>query len=205
LLAPAARPVECDTPLRGCLILSIFALSRAASLRKNVLVCRVENALRAFSTRHTKTSERRRREHAIMMAIKHARSEKMSMRIGLLEDDPELCAMLNEMLEAGGHTVSAYLDGSEILAAFHLEEQTAQPSPFDILLVDLILSGDIDGEQVIHQVRMRYPDLPIVIISAVSSSHLETVTKRYPGIKALRKPFKLRNLFAVIEGHHSFN
>jgi DNA-binding response OmpR family regulator len=126
------------------------------------------------------------------------------MRIGLLEDDAELCAMLKEMLEAGRHTVSAYLDGSEILAAFHLEEQTALLPPFDILLVDLILSGDIDGEQVIHQVRMRYSDLPIVVISAVTSSHLEAVIRRYPGVKALRKPFKLRNLFAAIEGEQSF-
>ncbi len=126
------------------------------------------------------------------------------MRIGLLEDDAELCAMLKEMLEAGGHTVSAYLDGSEILATFHLDEPKAFPPPFDVFLVDLILSGEIDGEQVIHQVRMRYSDLPIVVISAVTSSHLEAVTRRYPGVKALRKPFKLRNLFAVIEGEQSF-
>ncbi len=126
------------------------------------------------------------------------------MRIGLLEDDAELCAMLKEMLEAGGHSVSAYLDGSEILATFHLDEPKAFPPPFDILLVDLILSGEIDGEQVIHQVRMRYSDLPIIVISAVTSSHLEAVIRRYPGVKALRKPFKLRNLFAAIEGEQSF-
>ena len=126
------------------------------------------------------------------------------MRIGLLEDDAELCTMLKEMLEAGGHSVSAYLDGSEILATFHLEEQMALLPPFDILLVDLILSGEIDGEQVIHQVRMRHSDLPIVVISAVTSSHLEAVIRRYPGVKALRKPFKLRNLFAAIEGEQSF-
>jgi DNA-binding response OmpR family regulator len=126
------------------------------------------------------------------------------MRIGLLEDDAELCAMLKEMLEAGGHSVSAYLDGSEILATFHLDEPKAFPPPFDLLLVDLILSGEIDGEQVIHQARMRYSALPIVVISAVTSSHLEAVIRRYPGVKALRKPFKLRNLFAAIEGEQSF-
>ena len=126
------------------------------------------------------------------------------MRIGLLEDDPELCTMLVEMLETGGHAVSTYYDGLDILAALRLEEPTTPLSPFDLLLVDLILSGDIDGEQVIHQVRMRYSDLPIIVISAVTSSHLEAVIRRYPGVKALRKPFKLRNLFAVIEGEQSF-
>lgn len=122
------------------------------------------------------------------------------MKIGLLEDDPELCTLLKEMLETGGYAVYAYRDGLDILAALHLEKPTTFLPPFDILLVDLILSGDINGEQVIYQVRMTYPDLPIVVISAVASSHLEVIKKRYPGVKALQKPFKLRDLFTVIVG-----
>ncbi len=122
------------------------------------------------------------------------------MRIGLLEDDPAICEMMQEMLQTAGHSVSAYQDGSDILAALHLEEPTALPPAFDILLVDLILSGDITGEQVIHQVRMIYPSLPIVVISAVAASQLQAVARRYPGVRALQKPFKLRDLFAAIEG-----
>jgi DNA-binding response OmpR family regulator len=125
------------------------------------------------------------------------------MRIGLLEDDPELCAMLKEMLGTGGHAVSVYHDGLDFLTALHLEEPTTLISPFDILLVDLIISGGIDGVQVIHQVRMKYPYLPIVVVSAVAPSHLEAVTRRYPGVRALQKPFKLRQLFAAIEGEES--
>jgi DNA-binding response OmpR family regulator len=122
------------------------------------------------------------------------------MRIGLLEDDPAICEMVQEMLETAGHSVSAYQDGSDILAVLHLEEPSTLPPAFDILLVDLILSGDITGEQVIHQVRMIYPYLPIVAISAVAASRLQAVTKRYPGVRTLQKPFKLRDLFAAIEG-----
>jgi len=122
------------------------------------------------------------------------------MRIGLLEDDLTICEMIQEMLQTGGHIVSAYQDGSDFLAALHPEEPRAIRPPFDILFVDLILSGDITGEHVIHQVRMKYPDLPIVIISAVAASHLEAVTRRFPGVRALQKPFRLRDLFAAIEG-----
>jgi DNA-binding response OmpR family regulator len=125
------------------------------------------------------------------------------MRIGLMEDDPAICEMMQEILQTAGHSVSAYQDGSAILAALHLEEPTAPPPAFDILLVDLILSGDITGEQVIHQVRMRYPNLPIVVISAVAASHLQAVARRYPGVRALQKPFKLRDLLAAIEGKES--
>ena len=104
------------------------------------------------------------------------------------------------MLETAGHSLSAYQDGSDFLSAFHLEEPTVLPPVFDILLVDLILSGDVTGEQVIPQVRMIYSALPIVVISAVAASHLQAVTRCYPGVRALQKPFKLRNLFAAVEG-----
>lgn len=122
------------------------------------------------------------------------------MRIGLLEDDSMICEMLQEMLQTRGHIISTYHNGSDILAALHLEEPTALPRPFDILLADLILPGDITGEQVIHQARMIYPYMPIVVISAVAASRLEAVTRYYPGVRALQKPFKLRDLFTVIEG-----
>jgi len=58
-----------------CLILSIFARSRRllARLRRvNDGVWCVEQALRACSTHHTPSSERRRREQAIAMGIRHA-------------------------------------------------------------------------------------------------------------------------------------
>jgi len=59
---------------RVCLILSVFAISLwlLARLRRanNFLYC-VEKALRAFSTQYKKTGERRRREHASGMEIRH--------------------------------------------------------------------------------------------------------------------------------------
>ncbi len=148
------------------------------------------------------------RTHLVYLACRFrlptAEEKDRDMRIGLLEDDPEICVMLKEMLGTGGHAVSVYRDGLDILAALHLEEPTTLIAPFDRLLVDLILSGDIDGVQVIHHVRMKYPYLPIVVISAVAPSRLEAITKRYPAVKALQKPFKLRHLFAAIEGEESF-
>src|SRR5258706_11377381 len=63
------------SPLRVCLILKVFALSRHGLTRlrrAKVLLCFVENARSAFSTKHNKTSECRRREQAIVMEIRHS-------------------------------------------------------------------------------------------------------------------------------------
>src|SRR5215472_14699062 len=59
--------------LRACLILSAFALSRrglARLRRANKLICCVEHARSACSTQHINLGERRRREQAIVMAIR---------------------------------------------------------------------------------------------------------------------------------------
>ncbi len=50
--------------------------TRAASPRKEGVCC-VENALRAFSTQHTPSGERRRCEQAIAMEIRHVLSKKV--------------------------------------------------------------------------------------------------------------------------------
>ena len=113
------------------------------------------------------------------------------MRIGILEDEPGISTMLQEMLETSGYEVFTYNRGLDILAALMAE--------FDVLLIDLFIPGEIAGAQVIHQVKTLYPDLHIVVISAASLQDLQTVQRRYPGVKVLPKPFKMRALLAAIE------
>ncbi len=121
------------------------------------------------------------------------------MRIGILEDDPGILQMLQEMLETVGYEVSTYDNGLDILAALMAENPAALLPQFDVLLIDLFVPGEIAGIQVIHQARALYPNLHIVVISAASSQDLQTVQIRYPGVAVMQKPFKLRNLLAAIQ------
>ena len=121
------------------------------------------------------------------------------MRIGILEDEPGISTMLQEMLETSGYEVFTYNRGLDILAALMAEEATSLLPQFDVLLIDLFIPGEIAGAQVIHQVKTLYPDLHIVVISAASLQDLQTVQRRYPGVKVLPKPFKMRALLAAIE------
>jgi CheY-like chemotaxis protein len=121
------------------------------------------------------------------------------MRIGILEDDPGICTMLQEMLETAGYEVFTYNRGLDILASIIAEESTSLLPQFDVLLIDLFIPGEIAGIQVIHQVKALYPSLHIVVISAASPQDLQTVQTRYPGVKVLSKPFKLRDLLTAIQ------
>ncbi len=107
--------------------------------------------------------------------------------------------MLQEMLETSGYEVSTYNRGLDILAAIITEESTLLLPQFDVLLIDLFIPGEIAGAQVIHQVKTLYPDLHIVVVSAASLQDLQTVQIRYPGVRVLPKPFKLRDLLTAIQ------
>ena len=120
------------------------------------------------------------------------------MRIGVLEDDPAICNILQEFLSLNGHEVTIYDHGVDLLAEVMGEEITGLVSPFDILIIDLLLPSDTTGLQVIQQVRMFRPHVPIVVISAASLQDLKDIQLRYSGVEALHKPFKIRDVLAAV-------
>ena len=121
------------------------------------------------------------------------------MKIGVLEDDPMICNVLTEILELDHHAVSIYRRGWDILDAIFFEESVINPLPFDVLLVDLLLEGEISGVQVIAQMHRSFPDLPVIVISAVSSHDLENVQRMYPHVQIIQKPFSVDGLRVALE------
>src|SRR5579863_1759917 len=121
------------------------------------------------------------------------------MKIGVLEDDPMICNVLTEILELDHHAVSIFRRGWDILYATFFEEVAVNPLPFDVLLVDLLLEGEISGVQVIAQMHRSFPNLPVIVISAVSSNDLENVQRMYPHVQVIRKPFSIEVLRAALE------
>ncbi len=115
----------------------------------------------------------------------------MSSPILLVEDEVAMAALLRQGLEEEGYVVEWVLTGEEALARLeHL-----QPG---LLVLDVRLPG-MDGVEVCRQVRQRWPDLPILILTA-----LDGVEDRVRGLRAgaddyLPKPFAFEELLARIE------
>jgi two-component system OmpR family response regulator len=88
------------------------------------------------------------------------RSARRPNRILVVEDEPEVRALLSMTLELAGYEVDAAPDGHDAL----LQLQHSKP---DLILLDLMLPG-MDGWQVIDAIRSTPStrDLRIVAISA---------------------------------------
>jgi DNA-binding response OmpR family regulator len=79
------------------------------------------------------------------------------MRLLIAEDDKALGLFLSRGLEADGHRVRLAHDGGTAVEAFR------QDLP-DLTILDLNMPVK-DGEQVLAEVRLLDPDLPVLILT----------------------------------------
>jgi CheY-like chemotaxis protein len=87
--------------------------------------------------------------------------EKASMKILVCEDQDAIRHMIETLVAASGHEVTAVETGSKAV-------ENALAASFDILLLDLMLPGALDGFGVCERLRAEPStrDMPIFIITA---------------------------------------
>jgi DNA-binding response OmpR family regulator len=110
----------------------------------------------------------------------------MSVRVLLVEDEPDLAFTVRTRLELTGMDVATVGSGEDAL------ELVARDRP-DVLVLDLRLPG-IDGLEVLRQVKETDPALPVVILSAHSSIGRLQLAARMGSAAYLVKPVDLREL-----------
>ena len=111
-------------------------------------------------------------------------------RILIAEDEPRIVRFLAKGLQAEGYTTASAADGNE---ALHL----ALTGEFDLMLLDLGLPGR-DGLDVLAEVRRRSLRLPVIVLTARSSTD-DVVTGLDTGASDyVSKPFRLAELLARV-------
>lgn len=112
------------------------------------------------------------------------------LRAMVVEDEPELAALLGSYLERDGHDVTVAHDGLEAVA-------TARQVDPDIVVLDLGLPS-LDGVEVCRQIR-TFSDAYVVILTA-RSDEVDTLIGLSVGADDyLTKPFSPRELMARIQ------
>jgi DNA-binding response OmpR family regulator len=113
------------------------------------------------------------------------------MRVLIVEDDRRIAGSLRRGLEEEGFGADLVADGEEAVAA-------ALSTQFDVVVLDLMLPGGVDGFQVCSALRARRVRTPILMLTA-----RDAVDDRVRGLEAgaddyLVKPFAFRELLARI-------
>jgi len=114
-----------------------------------------------------------------------------SLKILVIEDNPDLAANLVDFFAARGHMVDAAGDG---ITGLHL----ATTQRFDVILLDLILPG-MDGVTLCRRLRTKAENVtPVLMLTA-----RDTLEDKIAGLEAgaddyLVKPFALREVAARV-------
>jgi two-component system OmpR family response regulator len=114
------------------------------------------------------------------------------MRILLVEDDPEVARFVRRGLTEAGHNVEHRDNGRDGLL-------TAAGEPFDLLVLDRMLPGGVDGLRLVETLRAQDNRTPVLFLTALTA-----VDERVRGLKAggddyLTKPFAFAELLARVE------
>jgi two-component system OmpR family response regulator len=110
----------------------------------------------------------------------------------VIEDDTETCDYLCSGLRAAGYAVQAEIDGEA-------GNRRLQETRWDVVVLDRMLPGQVDGLGILEQMRARGDGTPVLILSALNS-----VDERVRGLRAgsddyLTKPFVMSELLARVE------
>ncbi|MCO6411749.1 MAG: response regulator [Thiogranum sp.] len=116
--------------------------------------------------------------------------DKAPDRILIVDDDPDLCKLLQRYLSEQGFVVT----GARDAAAMDASLASAVP---DLLILDLMLPGE-DGLSIARRLRSSHPALPILMLSARGDEVDRIVGLEVGADDYLAKPFNPRELLARI-------
>ncbi len=111
------------------------------------------------------------------------------LRILIVDDEPHVRKFLRLTLQAENFNVLEAATAEEAIILVH----SANP---DLMILDLGLP-DIDGRQVIHDVRMK-SDMPIIVLSGRTEDSEKIAALEQGADDYLTKPFAMRDLVARV-------
>lgn len=119
------------------------------------------------------------------------RMAEHSARLLLIDDDDDFASSLLTVLETSGHLVRRASDGTSGI-------QMAMTEPFDVVICDFRMPG-IGGMQVLEQLHAAKPRLPVILMTAFSTTERAIESMKAGAFDYLLKPFDPPEMLRVIE------
>ncbi len=118
------------------------------------------------------------------------------LRVIIIDDEPATCAFLEAVLAAEGHECRTFLRAEE--AELHLASHQA-----DLLLIDVYL-GEVNGIDVLRELRSLQPDLYPVIMTAHVTVETAARSVSEGAVDYVSKPLAIEQIRAICQRAHAF-
>lgn len=113
-------------------------------------------------------------------------------RILVVDDERNMRRVLEALLGARGYTVDAAENGDEARALL----KKADPH-YDVVVTDLRMPG-CDGMELMHTISRRWPDIPVVFITAHGTVDTAVEAMRAGAFDFITKPFDEAELSSIV-------
>ncbi len=113
------------------------------------------------------------------------------MQILLIEDEQRVAAFIQKALEENNYQVDVSRDGAEAVKQF-------PNKPYDLIILDVLLPH-LNGVEVCRYIRQRDKNIPILMLTALSSIDDKVKGLNTGADDYLVKPFHVKELLARIE------
>jgi len=122
------------------------------------------------------------------------------LRILLVEDNAEVAAGTEALLQMMGHQVTCVFNADTALRLFddaHARQaRTGEPLPFDLVLSDIHMPGTMNGIDLAEKVLAFDTKLPIILVTGYAE---ELDRARHVNVRVLSKPFDIGLLEKLLQ------
>ncbi|MFZ4633366.1 MAG: sigma-54-dependent transcriptional regulator [Saprospiraceae bacterium] len=112
-------------------------------------------------------------------------------KILIIDDDPDICLLLNRFLTRKGHQIVTSHTGQGGLALLEKE----QP---ELVMTDFRL-GDMEGSEVLMRIREKQPDVPVLIITGYSDIRVAVNVMKQGAFDYITKPILPDEILLTID------
>src|SRR5246500_335711 len=114
-----------------------------------------------------------------------------SERILVVDDEDSIREIVSSMLASANYQCRQAASGLEALALLDSGEE------FELMLSDLMMAG-MDGIGLLEKTKERYPDMPVVMVTAVHDISVALTAIRNGAYDYLLKPFEREQLVNIV-------
>ncbi len=114
-------------------------------------------------------------------------------QILVIDDDPQVCILIQEVLELAGYTVATTQAAAAGLEHFHQD-------PAQLVITDILMPGR-EGLETIRDLRQEAPSTKIIAISAGlpwGGVDVLDVARKLGAVRVIQKPFDIQGLVDTV-------
>lgn len=130
-------------------------------------------------------------------------NEQKGKKILLMDDEIYITELIGEMLTEMNYHVKTAKNGAEALELFKNARQKGQP--FDLVIMDLTVPGEMGGKEAITYLRELDPSVKAIVSSGYSNDPVMSDYKSYGFCGMVSKPYKIEELCQEINRVLSLN